>query len=275
MDTLDPSQIAFEKKKAQIKKKLQREMKRILKTRENFEESLKKAHLFEEKRHEGDLLKTYFQKLKRGMDVVTVLDWEKDQEVKIKLDPLLEPKNQVASFFKKAKKLKLSIPHQQRQIIKLTEKLGSISKELENLELLTTLKELESLYPVKIKEKQEKPQPYREFISDTGFKILVGRNSRCNDALTFQYAKGNDLWLHVKDYPGSHVVIVRRKGQEIDQATIAQAAGLACFYSKAKDAPYAEVCLTECKYVSRIGKKRDGKVQISKQKTILHTLGYV
>lgn len=133
---------------------------------------------------------------------------------------------------------------------------------------MRTLEELEDTYPVTIKEKEKKELPFREYISETGFKILVGKSSKSNDILTFQYAKGNDLWLHVKDYPGSHVVIMRPKGKEVDQATIEKAVSLACYYSKAKNAAHAEVCLTEKKYVSRLGKKGDGKVQISKQKII-------
>lgn len=261
--------LAFEKKRADIKLNLQRAIKKLLKNQKNFEESLKKALLFEEKEHEGNLLKAHFQKLKKGMDVITVLDWENENRIKeITIDPLLDPKEQLAFFFKRVKKMKASIPHHQEQIEKIALKLTTLLKELDDLENFTTLKELEHAYPVKIKAREEKALPFKEYISETGFRILVGKNSKCNDTLTFQYAKGNDLWLHVKDYPGSHVVIIRPKGKVVDQATIEKAVSLACYYSKAKNAAHAEVCLTEKKYVSRLGKKRDGKVQISKQKII-------
>ena len=50
--------------------------------------------------------------------------------------------------------------------------------------------------------------PPKEYISESGFKILVGRNNKQNDKLTLKQADKNDLWLHTKDIPGSHTIIV-------------------------------------------------------------------
>ncbi len=267
----DELKIAFEKKKQFIKASLITLIKRLNKSYAKSVESLNDCLKWEKFHHEATLLQAHFSLLKKGMDQIIVSDWELDNEqISLVLDPKKSPKDQITAYFKKAKKLKNGIEHQRKQIIHTENRLQSAQEALNKLELVKDIKELRLLFPEKkaVKKKNAPPLPYREYQSKASFKILVGKSSKANDALTFQYAKGSDLWLHVKDYPGSHVVIVRKKGSEVDAETILDAAALACFYSKAKDETFAEVCLTEKKYVSRFGKKRDGKVQISKQKII-------
>lgn len=50
--------------------------------------------------------------------------------------------------------------------------------------------------------------------STDGYPIFVGRNARENDALTFGLARSEDLWLHARNVPGSHVVVRLEKGTE-------------------------------------------------------------
>lgn len=262
---------AFEKKKLEIKAKLQSGIKRLNRQKKDGENNLKACLQWEQKQHEASLLQANFPLLKKGMNEITLLDWDLDNaEVTIALDPTLSPKDEIKKRFKIAKKLKVGIEHQQKQLMEIDKHLKLKEKELETIEPITTLKELSFLFPVKEKKSktEEITLPYREYQSKTGFKILVGKNSSSNDALTFKYAKGHDLWLHVKDFPGSHVVIRTSKGKPVDQETIDDAVQIAIFYSKAKKMNSAEVCLTEKKFVSRFGKNKDGKVQISKQKVI-------
>lgn len=267
----NPLEIAFEKKKQFIKATLTTTLKRLNKSLLKSRESLNECLQWEKFQHQAILLQNNFSHLKKGLNQITLLDFAEDyKEVTLILEPKKNPKDQVQAYFKRAKKLKTGIEHQRKQILHTEKRLKIAYESLEKLENSKNLKELLLLFPEKktLKKKNEKPLPYREYQSKSGFKILVGKSSRANDTLTFQYAKGSDLWLHVKDYPGSHVVIVKPKNKEVDHETILDAAELACFYSKAKDEKVAEVCLTEKKYVSRFSKNKDGKVQISHQKTI-------
>lgn len=270
MDFLNDDTL-FENKKGEVKKQLKRQYKRLLKSKEECVEHLNNCLEWEKVQHEGNLLHTYFFRLKKGLQNIELPDWKLNESlVKLQLDPKLEPKEEVALRFKKAKKLKRGILHQEKRLIEIENRMTTLMSLIDQIDKVETLKELLSLVPekeVKTKEPTKK-LPFREYISPSGFTILVGKKSTSNDALTFQYAKGSDLWLHVKDYPGSHVIIVKPKGMEVDQETLTQAANLAKYYSKAKDEAYAEVVFTEKKYVSRLGKKGSGKVQISKQKTL-------
>ena len=88
-------------------------------------------------------------------------------------------------------------------------------------------------------------------VSADGFVIWVGRNSRQNEEVTFKRGSAEDLWLHVRGVPGSHVV-VKFDGRTIPEAVIVQAAAYAAYYSKLKHEASALVDVTQCKHVKKI-----------------------
>ncbi len=70
-----------------------------------------------------------------------------------------------------------------------------------------------------------------------GFEVLVGKAATDNDYLTLKVAKPHDLWLHVANVPGSHVVIRNPdKLPEIPASVVERAAEYAAYYSKAREA---------------------------------------
>ncbi len=112
--------------------------------------------------------------------------------------------------------------------------------------------------------------PYREYVSRTGKKILVGRGGRHNDTLTLRIARGNDLWLHAHDWAGAHVVVRLERNEEIDEDSLLDAATLAAHNSKGgKRASRVEVLYTRAKHVSKSKGMPPGRVSVAKAKTIL------
>jgi predicted ribosome quality control (RQC) complex YloA/Tae2 family protein len=85
-----------------------------------------------------------------------------------------------------------------------------------------------------------KGRPYRTFHCD-GFEILVGKGERDNDHLTFDVAEPHDLWLHVADGAGSHVVVRNPDQVEVPRTVLEVAAQAAAWFSKARGAPKVEV----------------------------------
>ena len=77
--------------------------------------------------------------------------------------------------------------------------------------------------------------PYRSY-DIAGWEVLVGKGDRQNDRLTFRIAGPEDLWLHAAGFSGSHVIIRSRAGEAVPREVIEQAAQLAAFHSKARDA---------------------------------------
>jgi predicted ribosome quality control (RQC) complex YloA/Tae2 family protein len=107
----------------------------------------------------------------------------------------------------------------------------------------------------------------RLYTSGDGFTILVGKNARQNEEITFKRAKAEDLWLHVRDYAGAHVVIVRA-GREVLESTLREAAALAAQFSQARDEGSVEVIVAPRKNVHRVRGGRPGMVNVRDERTI-------
>ncbi|HSB69781.1 MAG TPA: NFACT family protein [Candidatus Methylomirabilis sp.] len=113
------------------------------------------------------------------------------------------------------------------------------------------------------------PEP-RRFVSTDGFPILVGRDNEGNDYLTLHVARSEDLWLHVQEYAGSHVVVrVEKRTGGIPRRTLVQAAQLAAYYSQARDHGKVAVNYTLRKYVRKPRKTKPGLVTITQEKSIV------
>ena len=97
----------------------------------------------------------------------------------------------------------------------------------------------------------------------------MGKNSLQNDRLT-QAARGDEMWLHAKDMPGSHVII-RAEG-EIPLNTLKQAAQLAAWFSKGQRSSTVPVDYTRRKYVKKPSGAAPGKVIYTHQKTTFITV---
>ncbi len=274
------AELAFKLAKKRIQAQVKQKIRKNAKSLAKCIEDLKRCEMWEVLQHEGMLLQANIFRLHKGMSEVAVLDWEKEgTEITLSLDPLLKPNEIIASRFKMARKLKRGLPYRQNIMENLQKEIikwDSASKELENIVSLPSLHSFANSLGLQIepqpkhsdKEKAVKTLPYHKFYSASGFPIWVGKNATSNDKLTFIHAKGSDRWLHVHNFPGSHVVIRMPKNQEPDEDTLQDACQMAIAYSKAKDKGEAEICLTQCKYVSRIGKNQPGKVQISRHKIL-------
>ncbi len=99
--------------------------------------------------------------------------------------------------------------------------------------------------------------PPRRFFSSDDLKIVVGRNNKQNDRITLRQARKDDLWFHIKDAPGAHVVIMA-EGQEIPEQTILEAAGLAAWYAGTNRAGGAKSSVDYCE-IRHVWKPRGAK----------------
>ena len=100
-----------------------------------------------------------------------------------------------------------------------------------------------------------------------GFDIFVGRNNRQNDYVTFKVARPDDIWLHVKDIPGSHVVI-KAQGKEVPEMTLLDAALLAAYFSKARNGENVPLDYTQRKHVRKPKGAKPGMVIYDHQTTL-------
>ena len=106
------------------------------------------------------------------------------------------------------------------------------------------------------------------YISKDGFNIYVGKNNKQNDYLTLKLSRKDDIWLHVQNMPGSHVII-EKMGKTIPLSTIEEAAILASYYSKGKNSNHVPVDYTERKNVKKPKNAKAGMVIYEDFKTII------
>jgi predicted ribosome quality control (RQC) complex YloA/Tae2 family protein len=101
--------------------------------------------------------------------------------------------------------------------------------------------------------------------SSDGFEILVGRNARDNDELTFRLAAQDDFWLHVAPTSGSHVVVRNPdKLTRLPRAALREAAGLAVWHSKSRAGGRVAVHVTRVRFVSKRRGAPAGQVQLKR-----------
>lgn len=94
---------------------------------------------------------------------------------------------------------------------------------------------------------------------------MAGKTDTDNDQLTFKTAQPDDWWFHVRGTAGSHVILVSRRGKVPDNKTLKQAAAIAAYHSKAREAGIVSVSCTRARYVKKPRHVKPGTVEIRKE----------
>lgn len=268
-------ELEFDREKKALLAEAAQEAKKLKKKEREIVENLNQCSRWGDLQHEGELLKSQFSSIKKGTASISVHDWLTDQQIVLTLDPLKTPQEEMAARFRKAKKLQMGIAPLTKFLKRVQEDLQRVKQKEEQIAQAASIIELSILKsktsgkPSKQIDKETAKAAsaiYKEFVSSSGLKIWVGKNAKANDRLTFQLANGRDWWLHITGCPGSHVVIRTGKEEEPDPETIKDAMQLALYFSKARASGEGEVCITQRKYVSKIGGGKAGQVQISRHK---------
>ncbi len=224
----------------------------------------------EEKRLMGDLLNANIYRVKKGDTTVQVENYYEPDcpTVTISLDPLLTPSQNAQRFYKEYRKAQTAERILTEQIAAGEEEIRYLDSVFDALSRAKTAHDVDELrYELQLggyirtnsKQKRTASTSPLRFVTDDGFLVLVGRNNVQNDQLTLKTAKGNDIWLHTKNIPGSHVIIVTN-GEEPPERSVEQAAILAAYHSKAAQSTQVPVEYTKARYVHKPNGARPGMV---------------
>lgn len=231
----------------------------------------------------GELLKANLYAIENGSRVAEVQNYY-DPElemIKIPLDPALTPAANAAKYFKDYKKsytaeqtLTALTAEDEKEIAYLDSVLDFVGR-CENLSDLAEIRaELADAgyLPQKNDNRKRKAAAsvFKEYTSKEGYRILVGRNNRQNDELTTRVANKNDLWFHVKNIPGSHVIVFCG-GEPVSEETVLYAARIAAFNSKAASSSQVPVDYTPVKYVKKPNGAKPGMVIYTTNQTVYVT----
>jgi predicted ribosome quality control (RQC) complex YloA/Tae2 family protein len=244
----------------------------LIKSKLNETSEMKKFKLW------GEILSTYLFSIKTGAkEAVLPNFYDPGNDIVIPLNNKITPAQNAQKYFNKYKKLQSTKNIIQKRLMKLTEEMDYLENVLVNIHNSTSLEDIYEIqqelidqgYMIKRKAKSLKKhtsQPLR-FKSSDGFDIYVGKNNTQNDTLTLKTAKPEDIWLHTKNIPGSHVVI-ECHGKAVSEQALEEAGCLAAYFSKARNGNKVPVDFTFVKNVRKPAGAKPGFVIYDNYKTI-------
>lgn len=267
---------------ASLRRSVENALGRAENKRSSFQDAIESADRLETLRVSGELILANLHLIRPGADTLSAVNYYAEPPVAcaVALDPALSPQDNAKRYFKLYRKGKLAREYALSQLAAVAEEIAYLEGQLENLSHCDTQSELAEVREELIAERYIKPdrkaprkqqfsvasKPLR-FCSSDGIDIYVGKNNRQNDQLTMRFARGENLWLHAKDMPGSHVIVLS-DGMPPEQ-TLLEAATIAACYSSGKAAPSVPVDYTLRKNVKKPSGARPGMVIFSTNSTLV------
>lgn len=235
----------------------------------NKAESFKNA---DQLKHQGDLVLSYGYLIDGSSKFLECEDYETGETVRLLIDPKKSPQENAAEYYKNYKKavsgleeLNQDIEIARLQIKKLQDEYESIKKEPNPIKIEQMLR-----HDSTPKQQQKKTHPGVAYTVN-GWYILVGRDANENDELLRHHVRGEDMWLHVRDFPGGYVFIKAQKNKTVPLDILLDAGNLAVYYSKARNAGTTDLYYTHVKYLRRAKNGPKGLVIPTQEKNLCIT----
>ncbi|WP_409294434.1 NFACT family protein [Peribacillus sp. SCS-26] len=230
----------------------------------------------------GELITANLYAMEKGMKEIEVINYydEEGGTVTIELDPQKTPSENAQKYYSKYQKARNSVAFIKEQIEIARDEISYFDSLLQQLDFASPKdiaeirEELQEGDYLKARAKKgsknkanQKPQLER-YLSSDGDEIFVGKNNKQNDYLTNKFSRRDDIWLHTKDIPGSHVVI---RNTAPSEETLLEAASLAAYFSKAKASGSVPVDYTAVRHVKKPNGSKPGFVIYDNQQTLFVT----
>lgn len=270
---------AFQSRKRELLKVLGQKRERLANTVHKQQRELAEAENGERYRVFGELLSAFLFQVPNGAETVSLENfYDGNAPIVIPLDPALSPQNNAQRYFRLYNKKKAAKDAIARHLQDNQKELAYLDSLIAHGELAQNGEELAALREEcreagyikekkrKIKDKPGVMPPHQFFYE--GYEILVGRNNKGNDRLTLKTATKDDLWFHVKDIPGSHVILRRKDKENIPGHVVQKAAAIAAWFSKARQSGNVPVDCTAVKDVKKPAGAKPGIVIFFNQTTL-------
>lgn len=276
---------ADERRRA-LQNDLARALKRLRRLQKNVESDLERAEEAEGLQRKAELLKgAYGKNVPRGTRSVEVPDYYAKGAplVTIELDPTLDLTGNIDRAFREYRRLHDARERIEARLLEVMEKVDRAEKlrsklddtDDSDLEALEHQARQDGVLRDRTRQgrsdggsRHEKKLPYRQFRARSGAAILVGRGAKQNDELTSRHARGRDIWLHARDWAGSHVVLRNSSDDPPHGEDLLDAATLAAHFSKGRRDTLVDVTYTQAKHVRKPKGAAPGLVTIAGGSTI-------
>ncbi|MGD9851394.1 MAG: NFACT family protein [Nitrospirales bacterium] len=264
----------LEQQQAQCRKALKHAKRKIQALQEDF----KKVERFREYSRYGELLKSHLHEIKKGQESIGIVDYYDPAlpTLTLPLDPSKDAVWNMENYFRKYHKFIGAQEHLQPRVDQAQEEVVRLEAQLAQLKQGTMDPNFSPKIPKTtvlpgIRSPKGRPTPsqcYRTYTSADGLAILVGKTAKDNDQLTLKVAKPDDLWLHARGIPGSHVVVRLDKGATVPPETLKDAATLTLWFSDLRKSGKGEVIYTLRKFVKKGKGLKPGAVMVEREKSL-------
>ena len=228
----------------------------------------------------ADLINSNIHAIARGAESAQLVNYYDDcKMLTVTLDPALSAAGNAQRYYKLYRKAQTAgrvlaeqIEKGEAELAYLETVADALSRADDAAEIAALHAELEAGGYVKAQRGAKRKTPTlapKIFVTDDGFTVLVGRNNVQNDRLT-KDARGSDIWLHTKNIPGSHVILVTN-GETPPEQSVRQAAMLAALHSGAASSGQVPVDFTEVRHVHKPSGAKPGFVIFEKNRTLFVT----
>lgn len=218
----------------------------------------------------GDIISGNLHKMKRGDNWLHAQNFYRDnEEIEIELDPKLSPEQNAEAYYERYKKVKKRARRILWEIEDIRKALRELDLKKSRIENARTLDDFSGTTARGVKpdvSKAEIPPGLKYKLGD--FTVLVGRTAKENDQLLRRWVRGNDYWLHTRDFPGAYVFIKQIPGKSVPLEVLLDAGSLAVLFSKAKVSGEADLYYTQVKHLRRAKGGKTGLVLPTHEKNL-------
>lgn len=267
----------LEQQLTQCRKALKHAKRKIQALQEDF----KKAERYREYARYGELLKSHLHEIKKGQESIGIVDYYDPTlpTLTLPLDPSKDAVWNMENYFRKYHKfigaqehLQPRVNQAQQEVFRLEAKLAQLEQGIVEPHFSPKTQKTPTLpMPPGTRPSKGRPTPaqcYRTYTSADGIPILVGKTAKDNDQLTLKVANPDDLWLHARGTPGSHVVVRLDKGATVPPETLKDAATLTLWFSDLRKSGKGEVIYTFRKFVKKGKGLKPGAVMVEREKSL-------
>ncbi|QLE56483.1 NFACT family protein [Nostoc sp. TCL26-01] len=282
------NQQLFTQLRHQLSQKISNILDKLRTKEQTFANRLQQSDRADEYRQKADLLMAHLQTWEPGMKEIILPDFETNQPVAIALQPDKNAVQNAQNLYKQHQKLKRArtavepLLQEVQTEISYLEQVEAAIAQIDNYQTAEDLQALEEIRDELIGQKYLEELDYRRtntnnentsinfrnYLTPSGFQVLIGRNNRQNDQLTFRLAGDYDLWFHAQEIPGSHVLLRLEPGAVPETDDLQCVANLAAYYSRARQSDQVPVVYTQPKHVYKPKGAKPG-IAIYKQERIL------
>ncbi len=233
------------------------------------DEKIERNRNYEEVKHYADLLSSSLYLYRKGMTEITLPDWENGRDVKLALSEKLDGRGNLTRLYDEYHKEKTAYTLALEEKDRIEEERKEIEAKYSSL--LSESTPVDKLKKALGNEKEGSKLIEGKaglFIKSGEWQIIVGRSAKENDQILRESAKGNDMWMHTRDFAGGYIIIKAQKGKTVPLEVLLDGGYLAVFFSKARKNNRADLYYTQVKNLRRIKGAKTGLIIPTQEKNL-------